>query len=41
MLFRSHDKIVGAVEKYVEDQPGLRDKDMPDIVFIALGPFCR
>ena len=36
-----HDKIVGAVEKYVEDQPGLRSGDMPDIVFIAIGPFCR
>jgi hypothetical protein len=36
-----HDKIVGAVEKYVEDQPGLRSKDMPDIVFVAIGPFCR
>ena len=36
-----HDKIFAAVEKYVEDQPGLRTKDMPDIVFVALGPFCR
>jgi hypothetical protein len=36
-----HDKILAAVEKYVEDQPGLRSKDMPDIVFVALGPFCR
>ena len=36
-----HDKIVAAVEKYVEDQPGLRSKDMPDIVFVAVGPFCR
>jgi hypothetical protein len=36
-----HDKIVAAVEKYVEDQPGLRSKDMPDIVFVAIGPFCR
>jgi hypothetical protein len=36
-----HDKIVTAVEKYVDDQPGLRSKDMPDIVFVALGPFCR
>jgi hypothetical protein len=36
-----HDKIVATVEKYVEDQPGLRSKDMPDIVFIAIGPFCR
>jgi len=36
-----HDKIVAAVEKYVEDQPGLRSKDMPEIVFIAIGPFCR
>ena len=36
-----HDKIVAAVEKYVEDQPGLRSKEMPDIVFVALGPLCR
>ena len=36
-----HDRIVAAVEKYVEDQPGLRSKDMPEIVFIAIGPFCR
>ena len=36
-----HDKVVAAVEKYVEDQPGLRSKDMPEIVFIAIGPFCR
>ena len=36
-----HDRIVAAVEKYVEDQPGLRDNDMPEIVFIAIGPFCR
>ena len=36
-----HDKIVAAVEKYVEDQPGLRSKDMPDIVFVAIGPLCR
>ena len=35
------DKLVAAVEKYVEDQPGLRSKDMPDIVFVAVGPFCR
>jgi len=36
-----HDKIVGAVEKYMEDQPGLRSREMPDIVFVAFGPFCR
>jgi hypothetical protein len=36
-----HDKVVAAVEKYVEDQPGLRSKDMPDIVFVAIGPLCR
>jgi hypothetical protein len=36
-----HDKIVAVVEKYVEDQPGLRSRDMPDIVFVALGAFCR
>ena len=35
------EKIVAAAEKYVEDQPGLRNKDMPDIVFVAIGPLCR
>jgi hypothetical protein len=37
----SPDKIVTAVERYVTDEPGLRTKDMPDIVFVALGPLCR
>jgi hypothetical protein len=35
------DRIVAAVERYVADEPGLRTKDMPDIVFVALGPLCR
>jgi hypothetical protein len=35
------DKIVGAVERYVAGEPGLRTKDMPDIVFVAVGPLCR
>ena len=35
------DRIVTAVERYVADEPGLRTKDMPDIVFVALAPLCR
>jgi hypothetical protein len=35
------DKIVAAVEKHVQDQPGLRSTEMPEIVFVAIGPFCR
>jgi len=35
------DRIMGAVERYVADAPGLRTKDMPDIVFVAVGPLCR
>jgi hypothetical protein len=35
------DRIVAAVERYVADEPGLRTKDMPDIVFVALTPLCR
>lgn len=35
------DRIVAAVERYVHDEPGLRTKDMPDIVFVALAPLCR
>lgn len=35
------DRILAAVERYVSDQPGLRTKDMPDIVFVAIGPLCR
>lgn len=35
------DRILGAVERYVSDQPGLRTKDMPDIVFVVVGPLCR
>ena len=35
------DRIVAAVERYVADAPGLRTKDMPDIVFVAVGPLCR
>jgi hypothetical protein len=32
---------VASVERYTEENPGLRGKDMPDIVFAALGPLCR
>jgi hypothetical protein len=35
------EKILAAVERYVTDEPGLRSKDMPDIVFVALTPLCR
>jgi hypothetical protein len=35
------DRIVTAVERYVADEPGLRTKDMPDIIFVALNPLCR
>jgi hypothetical protein len=35
------ERIVEAVERYVADEPGLRGKDMPDIVFVAVGPLCR
>jgi hypothetical protein len=35
------ERIVEAVERYVADEPGLRGKDMPDIVFVAIGPLCR
>jgi hypothetical protein len=35
------DRIVEAVERYVADEAGLRSKDMPDIVFVAVGPLCR
>jgi hypothetical protein len=35
------DRIVGAVERYVADAPGLRTKDMPDIVFVAIRPLCH
>jgi hypothetical protein len=35
------DRIVGAVERYVADEPGLRTKDMPDIIFVAINPLCR
>ena len=35
------DRILTAVERYVTDEPGLRTKDMPDIVFVALAPLCR
>jgi hypothetical protein len=37
----SADRVVEAVERYVADEPGLRGKDMPDIVFVAVGPLCR
>ena len=35
------EKILTAVERYVDDAPGLRSKDMPDIIFVAIGPLCR
>ena len=35
------DRILAAVERYVADEPGLRTKDMPDIVYVALTPLCR
>jgi hypothetical protein len=35
------ERIVDAVERYVADEAGLRSKDMPDIVFVAVGPLCR
>ena len=35
------DRIVGAVERYVADAPGLRTKDMSDIVFVAVRPLCH
>jgi hypothetical protein len=35
------DRILSAVERYVADEPGLRTKDMPDIVYVAVGPLCR
>jgi hypothetical protein len=34
------DRIVAAVERYVADAPGLRTKEMPDIVFVAVRPLC-
>ncbi len=34
-------QILALVEKYAEDNPGLRNKDMPDIVFAALSQTCR
>ena len=34
-------QVLGLVERYTESQPGLRGKDMPDIVFAALGEACR
>jgi membrane protein len=34
-------QVVASVERYTEENPGLRGKDMPDIVFAALGPLCR
>jgi hypothetical protein len=34
-------QVLALVEKYTESQPGLRGKDMPDIVFAALGEACR
>ncbi|HXH84732.1 MAG TPA: hypothetical protein VNN07_17630 [Candidatus Tectomicrobia bacterium] len=34
-------QIVTAVERYVEGNPGLRGKEMPDIVYVAVGSLCR
>jgi hypothetical protein len=33
--------IAAAVERYIKGQPGLDRQEMPDIVFIAIGPLCR
>jgi hypothetical protein len=34
-------QVAALVEKYTETHPGLLGKDMPDIVFAALGGDCR
>ena len=34
-------QVVAAVERYVEDNPGLRGKEMSDIVYVAAGQLCR
>jgi hypothetical protein len=34
-------QVLTLVERYTDGQPGLRSKDMPDIVFAALGEVCR
>ena len=34
-------QVAAAVERYVEDNPGLRGKEMSDIVFVAAGQLCR
>jgi hypothetical protein len=33
--------VLALVERYAEDNPGLRTKDMPDLVFAALAQHCR
>ena len=33
--------VLALVEKYTDGQPGLRGKDMPDVVFAALSEACR
>jgi hypothetical protein len=34
-------QVLSLVERYAEDNPGLRGKDMPDLVFAALTQRCR
>jgi hypothetical protein len=34
-------QVLALVEKYAADNPGLRTKDMPDLVFAALAQRCR
>jgi hypothetical protein len=34
-------QVLSLVETYAEDNPGLRSKDMPDLVFAALTQRCR
>jgi hypothetical protein len=34
-------QVLALVEKYADDNPGLRTKDMPDLVFAALAQHCR
>ena len=34
-------QVLGLVERYTEQQPGLRGKEMPDIVFAAVSEACR
>ncbi|TMB48870.1 MAG: hypothetical protein E6J50_09265 [Chloroflexi bacterium] len=34
-------QVLDLVERYAEDNPGLRNKEMPDLVFAALTQRCR